>query len=572
MRWLQAAMQAAQRRYKLTNLLLLLLRCLALILLALALARPSLAGFGRGGRLVLVIDTTASMGPLGGSGGALAQVRNTLADAELGYQELVLVTVDHRVQVRERGDLAAIRANAASLVASAMPGGLNRATLDDELLTLMEVCDGESDVVLISDFRQDDGTSLATVLQERVRSVRRWRVGADGPNAIIGGVLDSDDLVPGMPGSLRLAITGPSESAQLAIGAGLPVPVTLARSEDRARVSLPPLDSGEHLLRLQLIDKGLNYDDLLELPIHVRSTVPAVVVASAPSRLEAALEADSARIDRRPRVHPSDAAVPLPAGGLLVAREGLNDSKRVASWTRKGGVLWTSAEQLQRDPVLAELAAGISVSDEALPGGPLTTGSEDIDTSLSRVNLEQVPVMLTTPATEVLLQAGDNPLVIAVPAGRGWVIIEALPIETDSDAAEQASLVNAGAFPLWIRRTVRTYTGRLHLPRQWQAGMPVPEAATLRRDGRELRLEAEEQLMAEPGLWRLGDHDEALVVLPNAAEGLLQHLADDADTEFAESLPEGRGADWGIGLLLAALAVLLIEGTIAAWAGRAYGS
>ena len=31
MRWLQAAMQRAQRRYKLTNLLLLLLRCLIIL-------------------------------------------------------------------------------------------------------------------------------------------------------------------------------------------------------------------------------------------------------------------------------------------------------------------------------------------------------------------------------------------------------------------------------------------------------------------------------------------------------------------------------------------------------------
>ena len=94
MRWLLAALEVAQRRYKLTNLLLLLLRCLIITILALALARPSIRGFGGGGRLVLVVDTTASMGAVGEGVGALEDCRDKL-------QAFATVTLDGCFVVRD---------------------------------------------------------------------------------------------------------------------------------------------------------------------------------------------------------------------------------------------------------------------------------------------------------------------------------------------------------------------------------------------------------------------------------------------------------------------------------------
>lgn len=564
MRWLQAAMQAAQRRYKLTNLLLLLLRCLAIALLALAMSRPSLAGFGRGGRLVLVVDTSASMGATGEDGGALAELRTALAEASIHHGEVALVTVDERVQLRDLGDADTVLTTADSLTTTPLPGGLARAATGQALDHLLEACTPDSDVVLVSDFRQDTGDELVAVLETRVRSVTRWRVGRDGANALVTRVLGTDDLIPGMPGTLALELAGPAKRAELAVDGGMPLPVELLRSGDRARIGLPPLEAGEHLLRLHLSDTGLSYDDLLELPVLVRPTVEAVVIAARSSRLQAALEADSGRVELS-RLDPTALSIPLPSAGIVFARSALRSAETLAPWVERGGVLWVGAAALDEHPRLAALQPALQVLEEARAGGALRTGHADLDPSLSRVSLETLPTFSLPPEADVLLWAGEDPLVVAVPAGRGVLVVEALPLE------EAPNLGNAGAFPLWIRRCVRQLTARVHLPRQWQAGQPVPSAAVLQREGRELQLEPEQLLMAEPGLWR-GQDGADVVVLPSRAEGLLQSVAGrEVVDSLAEALPRGRGADWGLGLLIAALAVLMLEGVIAAWAGRAYG-
>ena len=564
MRWLLAAMQAAQRRYKLTNLLLLILRCLALMLLALALARPSLAGFGRGGKLVLVIDTTASMGATAQGGGALSAVRQTLESIAIDHDSVALVTVDARVQVRATGTPEEIRTSAASLTATPVPGGLDAISDGDAFDLLMEACTEDSDVILVSDFRQDDGQRLSERLASRVRQVTRWRVGTDSSNAHVTAVTGSDDLVPGLPGSVGIELTGASEQAELAIGEGLPVPVTLQRSGDSARVALPPLDPGQHLLRLQLQDPGLSYDNLLELPILVRPSVPAQVREANPSRLEAALKADS-RIEED-RIHPSEIGVALPKQGLVVARGAVRGTERLAEWVAAGGVLWTSLDELQANPELsALLPPGFAVDEAMRPGGVLGTGQSDLDASLQRISVDRLPTLTMPPSAEVLLAAGEDPLVITMPAGRGWVVVEVLPL------AEIADLGNAGAFPLWVRRNVRMLTGRLHMPQQIQAGVISDQDLTLSREGREVRIAAGSPVMVEPGLWSNADNAD-LLVFPNQAEGRMQTVADSSVvTELRAALPQGRGADWGVGLLIAALAVLLLEGSLAAWAGRAYG-
>jgi hypothetical protein len=69
MRFLMASIEQNQRRLRIEDLLLLLLRCALLVLLALALARPALPGGGAGGLFgrsgvtaVLVLDNSYSMG------------------------------------------------------------------------------------------------------------------------------------------------------------------------------------------------------------------------------------------------------------------------------------------------------------------------------------------------------------------------------------------------------------------------------------------------------------------------------------------------------------------------------
>ncbi len=81
MRFLKNVVEKNQQRLSLEDLLLLLLRCLLLVLLALALARPSfkkggLAGFGDSNEAAIIaIDNSASMSQTDGTASRFAQAQ-----------------------------------------------------------------------------------------------------------------------------------------------------------------------------------------------------------------------------------------------------------------------------------------------------------------------------------------------------------------------------------------------------------------------------------------------------------------------------------------------------------------
>lgn len=568
MRWLLAAMQAAQRRYKLTNLLLLLLRCLVVAALALALSRPSLAGFGRGGRLVVVVDISASMGARGGGGSALREAIQGFEEAAIAHDTAALITVGERVQLRSEGDAANLRRALRSVEAVPLPGGLERAATGEPAQDLVALLGRDDDVVLVSDFLQDDGRRLEALLRDRVRGVRRWRVGRAGANALFTDLIGVGDLVPHLPGALAVAVEGAGERAMLAIDEGLPLPVRLVSSAGRARITLPPLEPGRHHVRIELEDPGLTYDDTLELDVVARPTVVVYRVEETLSHLGAALLAAGQRLDVKHYDPVELANQPLPSGGLVALREPVPDAAALARWVRGGGVLWASWDLLQRDQDLTPLVAGMAVGREPRPGGLVQAGVSDLDPNLRRAQVTGVPAVSLPDDGEVLLRAGDEVLVSAVPAGRGWVVVESVPLE------EEELVVNLGAFPLWARRVAREYTGRLVEPAVWQAGTPAPEATVLRRHGDELSFAAGEELLVPPGLWRTGEAGEErqVVILPNRAEGDLHGLpVEGASDRLADALPNERGADWGLPLLILVLALMMVEGGVAAWAGRAYG-
>jgi len=199
MQWLLAAIQSAQRRYKLTNFLLLLLRCLAVLLAALAVSRPNLAGLGQGGQLVVVIDCTASMGERGGDPGPLANAKAQLAKADLPAH-VVVVTVAERVRVIANGTRDEAQAAIERLAAEPIPGGLNRAASADGADVLLVACPASADVLLASDFQQDDADLLVALLTPKVRSVTRWAIGTAVANTVIAGIDTLPDPQPGQPG------------------------------------------------------------------------------------------------------------------------------------------------------------------------------------------------------------------------------------------------------------------------------------------------------------------------------------------------------------------------------------
>jgi len=569
MRWLLAAMQAAQRRYKLTNLLLLLLRCLALALLAMALARPSLAGLGVGGRLVLVVDITASMGQLGGSGGALQAAKRALDQATLDHDRVLLITVGEEVRQRSDGSAEQAKAALRNLQTVPIPGGLDRAAREEHVDALLSWSSDDSDVLLISDFRQDTGEQLMAVLDEKVHSIARWRVGSSQENALVTGIHGLGDLLPGQTGELLLKLQGDCEQALVAVDGGLDVPVPLVTSGGLVRLGLPPMDAGQHHVHIRLDEPGLVYDNRVELPVSVRGNVGAVVLAQEPSRLGTALMADTLRLDAR-MIEPSElSSLLLPERGLVALRGPIGEPEKLAAWTRQGGVLWARLDDLETHDALAALAPTLQRREELRPGGRLQTGQSDLDPSLSKDSVDEVPVVTLPENAEVLLAAGDAPMVVASPAGSGWLVVELLSIEA------QTQLVDRGAFPLWVRRSVRRLAARLDEPQVIEAGRPAPADLHLRRDGRERQIAADEPLLLGPGLWQQSERSAGkrpVLVLGNRDEGRLYALpVEGASTELSDALPQQRGRDWGMPLLAAMLLVLICEGLLAAWAGRTYG-
>jgi hypothetical protein len=590
MRWLLAAAQQASRRYRLTNYLLLLLRMLLVALIALAISRPLLGGMGGGERLVIVLDRTASMGSRGGDAGPFAAALARLAQAELPYRQVALVTVDAQAELVLAGTPAAVRAALPQLTVSALPGGLDRAAREPLLAGVLAAFAGERpDVLLISDFQQDHGDALVAALSATSRQVLRWSPLpplAAGANATVLGSGPLPDVLPGQGGELAALISGFSARVTLAVDESPAVEVPAigldaigldVSGEPTAvhavTVPVPPLPAGAHRLRLRFDDAGLSYDNLLDLPVTVRPAVPAVLVAQAAvvgDYLGAALKSDERCVTVR-SVRPAViAAEPLPSGGLLALRSALPsavDAKRVSEWVGDGGVLWASLRVLSDDQALAPLIANVRLSG-ARSGGPWNTGStadKDLDALLGLAGSESMPQVALPVSAEVLLRAGEAPAVVALPVGRGWVIIELT--ELIGNAAWQAR----GSTPLWALRMARRYTARAAAVPMWTAGDSAPATTTLKLASEVVTAVAGEPLVAAPGTWLASD-GATIVVLPNRDEGRLDRpLAPGIASDWVQVFRQGGNADIGALVALAALAVAVVEGLLAAWAGRTYG-
>lgn len=566
MRWLMAAHREASRRWKLTNWLLLALRCLAVALLALAVARPALPGLGGGDHLVVVIDRSASMGARGGDAGPLAAAQAGLAAADLPYARWTVVAVGAPGRAGADGtELVANSARGAALEALSrltalpLPGGLDGA----EPAALAAALDPGCDVLLVSDFQQDDGAGALAMCRPLARRAARWAVGAPSPNRWIDGLPEAGDPRPGEGGELLLRLGGPAGPLRLGVDGATPVRVA-DRATGELRVPLPPLPAGDHVLRIVLDDGGLAYDDAIDAPLRVRPALSALVVAERGDYAGAALLADDAGAATQRTSPGAFAGTALPAGGAVILRGAITDAQRLAAWVQGGGVLWCALDLLRGDPALAALAPGLIPGESSVAGGAFAAGEPDIDETLSAARRERIRQTTLPAEAAILLRAGQAPAVAAVPAGRGWVVAE-----LDDLAGDQA-LAGRGTTPLWVVRTVRRLSAAADASRAWTAGAPAPEAARLVRGGIQAEVAAGQPVLLAPGTWQAGAR--AMVVLPSPDEArTAAAVAPGIAASLTEALPVRAGLDLGWWLLIAALLVAAVEMAVAAWAGRRYG-
>jgi hypothetical protein len=566
MRWLQAAHREASRRWKLTNWLLLALRCLAVALLALAIARPALPGLGGGDHLVLLVDRSASMGARGDDAGPLAAAQAALAGADLPYDRWSVVAVGaagrtgpEGTEVVANGSRTAALEALGRLAALPLPGGLDGA----EPGALAAALDPGCDVILVSDFQQDDGARAMALCTPSARRVARWAVGLPGPNRWIASAPDAGDPRPGEGGELRLRLGGAPGPLRIGIDGAPPVRVA-ERASGELRVPLPPLPAGEHRVRVMLDDGGLAYDDVLDVPLHVRPPLAALVVAERSDYAGAALLADDSG-SAATRVSPGAfAGTALPAGGAVLLRGAVADAQRLAAWVQGGGVLWAGLDLLRDDPALAALIPGLVRHDGDVPGGAYATGEPDLDEILAAARRERVRQADLPAGARVLLHAGEIPVAVALSAGRGWVIAEL------DDLASDQALAGRGTAPLWVVRTVRRLSAAADAPLAWTAGIPAPEGIRLSRAGVQVDITAGQPLALAPGTWQAGAR--AIVVLPSPDEArTAAGPPPGVAATLTEALPVHAGLDLGWWLLLAAILVAGVEMTVAAWAGRRYG-
>ena len=245
-------------------------------------------------RLVIIVDRSASMGSRGSEPGPLAAAKAELGKGELAYRRVAVVAVAAHVEPLADGTAGQARDALGRIEASELPGGLDRAAEGADAEAITAVVGQGADVVLVSDFQQDDGARLEALLKPRCRSVTRLAVGRPAANAAIAAIERVSDLRPGQPGELLLRISGPARGVAVAgdDGAWLPAGQVAAEAGGLLRVALPPLTPGDHLLRVRIDDDGLAYDNLLELPVLARPAVLALAVGERTDFLAAALKAD----------------------------------------------------------------------------------------------------------------------------------------------------------------------------------------------------------------------------------------------------------------------------------------
>jgi hypothetical protein len=324
---------------------------------------------------------------------------------------------------------------------------------------------------------------------------------------------------------------------------------------------------GKHVLRLRLTDDGLVYDNMLELPVQVRAKVPVLAVSDHNDYLIASLLADDAAFAHTIIQAPALSAEPLPTGGLLALRTAVADGKRISDWVKTSGVLWAPLSVLQADPDLRQLVTDFRIGDGDRNGGAYRSGQTDIDEVLGSQGRKLVPAVALPPAATPVLWAGEAPLVVRMPVGNGFLIIELADLAPPGDESLRAR----GTFPLWVNRLARRVTAELSTPTMWQAGQPAPRDITVRRGAQSVTIAANAPLLLAPGAWSTPEQ-HAVVIIPSLNEGVLQQDAPrGAVTALSEALPERPGSDWALPLAIAALLAAIAEGLFAAWAGKAYG-
>ena len=565
MRWLQNALLAAQRKYKLTNLLLLIMRCLIIALLALAVARPHLGHWSEGGDLVILLDVSASMANDAKGKGPLQDACDKLREMGFSQSRVCVITIGHESHILSDGSPAEALRSLQQLESDYLPGGLNRA-LDKETLALVtSTLRPDSTLLCVSDFRQDDGSALIKTLNQSVHQIACWQVGEQRDNAFIHSINPLPDFVAGQATQFQVVLHGStSKIAQVQVNDGSASPITV---QDPLQVSLPPLPAGKHKISLSFEDDGLVFDNNLQISIHVRAAIPSLIVQKQFGYLAAVIDAAHQQLDYRnvdpARLHTE----PLPEKGIIVLDSQIGNADRIIEWINNGGVCLMWSDALEQHPTLNEICSAIKAPTDLTNSGRITIEDNSSLRSLSRIELENMACLQLGPEAETLLQLGEQSLAARQAIGDGYAIV------ISKDLRGNDLFWTQGAAPYWLRGILRDSSALAQQPRILHAGFIINEDLTLLdQTGKEHAFIIGDSLALQPGLFSEKESQRPVVVLPNQAESSLALPRHDGMARsIKQAMPDQLGSDWSLWILVILACLCIGEGLFAAHAGRHYG-
>lgn len=620
---LRAAQAESRRRVRLADILLLVLRVLALALLLACLARPfSVSGVSASAEepiaLAIVLDDSASMAARRGSSTvfddartrALAALDELPAGSEL---TVVLAGAPSAVLVPHTTDLDFARAELQVLQVGGtrtdLPGALQRARRE-----LARATSADLRLLLLSDFRASDVPEgglppLRGVVSEYARLDPDPAV-----NVALRDVLVTPD--PSNEEQLILQLTAVRTSTDAALGpAGEAPPLsltarvqhpddtllgettfTLEGASATGRLTVPRGALGDEPVRVSVHAEGdsLPSDDLrvVSLQGRARSRVGLVNGAPHPSPhldeltfLRAALESVGDAAQRLDVSQLDTAAIEsgaldeldvvvLANVGTVTAAQG---SRLEAFVEQGGGVLITGGDQVQPASYLAALPrclpARIEPATDA-PGGALTGESPFLTVTQPGVHRRLLLAALEHRAVALLRFADGSPAL----AGRTLAAGRCALLTTSVDLA-WGDLALTAEFVATVEQTLRWLLGARRPTQPPRAGEPVtlavPNAASevtvSTPHGRNVSLSGEGVLSdtRAAGRYRVsvdGTPSERLsfTVEPEAAESDLRGAAPLAEATGgdSEAAQRARRRSWVPALLLLAALTLLAEGVV----------
>lgn len=565
MRWLEAALHAAQRRYKLTNLLLLLMRCLIIALLALAVARPHWGLWSEGGDLVLLVDVSASMSANEQGEGPLQYLRQQLREQPFSHDRVCLISVGHQTRVLSDGDADAALQALEQLDSDLMPGGLNQALEEEALQRITAALQPHSTVLCISDFRQDDGMALVKTLRDSVHQISRWQIGSSSENAYVHDIPSLPDFVAHQARQFQIQLSGQTgEIAQVSIDGGSPTPVQV---QEPMQISVPPLAAGRHVVTVNFEDQGLAYDNQLELAITVRGAIPCVVVQRQFSFVSAVIDAAHEQLQYR-KVDPARLHTePLPDNGIVVLDSEAGSMERLLQWVNKGGVLLLWSDHIEQHQDLLEQCDALRAPKDALHSGQITSDDLTVSRSFDDLRFENLPTLDIGATAAPLLHLDEAVLAGRQQLGDGFVILVSSGLRGNDQFWTQ------GAAPYWLRSLLRDTCALAHQPAIMYAGQTVDRDLDLQLPGdEEVQFVKGDPLLLQPGLAHISKDQRDLIILPSREESNLNLPSHpDLERSLQAALPDQLGSDWSLWFLLALSVLCLFECLFAGHAGRSYG-